>query len=297
MHTLSTLLVTLGVFLCAVPLSYAKVTIAPGTPITLGSVPQGAQRVSMLSLKISASCGEKALLSSLTFSHGALGNAQDISKVYMMSGTKRVSRAVAVPVRGSVIIPVSRLFIPACGSTELTLMADIASTAAASGEHSFTLESGEMSDGTTVYIWQSITSSEAAVTSQGTPGVVTAELLPALRPIIYGPKQGIVRISLTGIGGKDQRVTAITLQNNGSASNGDLKNFYLEDTKGDSVSSILPQMDGRTIRIELNPSFVLYGRDLRLLTLRADVLASRRKTIRLEIEEPSDVEALEVRIR
>ena len=50
-------------------------------------------------------------------------------------------------------------------------------------------------------------------------------------------------------------------------------------------------LDTDRVRLSFDPPFLLRRNEERLVELRADVLASRRKTIRIVLEEESDVEA------
>lgn len=261
-----------------------------------GSIPQGAQRVPILNLKLTASCIQDVAVESLSIKHFGLGATSDFSRVYVFQGTKRVSRTATFPLRDPLNLSLIGVTVPACKTVELQVLADLSAVASAASEHRFQLSSVTTKDAVPVRLTQSTSSSAATVTVNANPAQVSAELLSVLQPIYYGANQTVARLALTGQGGKDQRVVAITFENRGSASNADLRNFTLLTVDGKTVSKVTSQMDGRMVRLELDPSFILQGRDRKLLLLKADVRASRRRTIEWRLNE-ADIEAVELRTR
>lgn len=258
-----------------------------------GSVPQGAQRVPVLSLRLTATCTADVPVRSISLLHAGLGPVQDFLRVYGVTGIKRVTRAVTVSAHDPLTLQfVPVLSVPKCGSIDVTVLADLSPMATAAAEHRFAVTGA---DADAVVKIAALPSANVRITPSSDAAQVTVDLLDLLSPVYYGSKQTVARLLLTGEGGKDQRITAITFQNDGSAANMDLQNFFLVTANGQQVSSVTSHMDGRSVRLEL-PSFVLSGRDTKLLQLKADVLSSSRRTIRWTLD-PSDVEAQAVRGR
>ena len=63
-------------------------------PLMNGSVPQGASRVAMLTLDLTAPCQTDVRLKSMRISHIGLGDASNISGVYALQGIARISNSV-----------------------------------------------------------------------------------------------------------------------------------------------------------------------------------------------------------
>lgn len=290
----------LGVALMAMtPISVdAADIVMKSTPAAYGSVARGAQRVPVLHLQATVPCGSESVkISSVTIARTGRGASTDIARIYVLSGAARITRSFSLPSRGEPLtLPLRTVEVGACKSMNFTVAVDFSTTAGVAGEHVFTLTGADA--GTAQVTFTTETGNTALNISGSNPSaIVSAELLPILTPITYGPQRTVARLSVQGTGGKDQRMTAITLTNNGSASDDNLQNLAWFLRTGERISDVLPQMQGRTARIALNPGLLLQGRDTKLLELKADIRASRKRTIRWELEEPSDIEAIEVRVR
>jgi hypothetical protein len=59
------------------------------------------------------------------------------------------------------------------------------------------------------------------------------------------------------------------------------------------VTPVLPSLEGDLAPFVFDPPLLLEHGNVYLIEVRADVRASRRRTIRLLVEEPEDVEARE----
>lgn len=261
-----------------------------------GSVARGAQRVPVAIITLAVPCSsEAATVNSVTIQRSGLGLSSDIARAYLLSGTSRISRAYPLPSKDDPLTLIVRgLKISPCASEQVVLAVDFSSQAQVASEHVFRVQAVEAKNATVTI--DDAAQSTLQVGASGTPAVVTAELLPVLTSINYGRNRTVARLSVQGTAGKDQRITAITLTNNGSAKDTDLQNLAWYTRTGERISAVIPQMQGRTARIVLD-AFLLEGRDTKLIELRADVRASRKRTIRWELEETADIEAMEVRTR
>ncbi len=276
--------------------SLASLDVQVETP-AIGSVARGAQRVPVAAITLAVPCSSEAVnVTSLTIQRTGLGTSSDIARVYLLSGLNRVTRAYPLPSKNEpLVIAVRGMDMEPCASRSLVLAVDFSAQAQTASEHAFRVTAVDAKDATV-----NITSDARGtlqVGASGTPAVVTAELLPVLTSVTYGRNRTVARMSVAGTAGKDQRITTITLTNNGSASDADLQNLYWVTRTGEKISEVIPQMQGRVARIALDPGLLLEGRDTKLIELRADVRASRKRTIRWELEESADIEAMEVRSR
>lgn len=273
-------------------------TVTPQTPAISGSVPQGAQRVPMLTVKMQASCAADIPVTSLTLMHGGLGDAADILRVYALSGIQRVTRVASVSARNPTILRLPASFsVPACQSTTLTIVTDFSGGAATGGEHRLDLVSVVAAATTTILPSAATPRLPLSVTPHPSQPTITADFRPVTETQYYGANRLVARLLLTAGAGADQQISAITFFNDGTARDSDMQNLYLETASHVRVSDVAAHMDGRTVRITLNPPLLLERNDSKLLNLRADIRASRTHTIRWTIESPSDIEAGEWRGR
>jgi hypothetical protein len=263
----------------------------------VGSVPQGAQRIPVLALRFSSACGADATINSITLQHSGLGAVSDFLRVYAAKGTQRLTRGITVSARDPFTLSLpSTLSIKACMSVDVVIQADLSPTALAASEHRFDVTSVDAGQGTNVRIVPKASSVATRITATANPAQVSVELLDLLTPVYYGENQILARLAVTGQGGKDQQITAITLENQGSASNLDLRNLVFITADGKQASSITSSLDGRMVRLVFATPFVLKGRERKILQLKGEVRASSRKTVQWTLD-ASDIEAKEVRSR
>ncbi|MDD5623429.1 MAG: hypothetical protein PHI23_01825 [Candidatus Peribacteraceae bacterium] len=126
-------------------------------------------------------------------------------------------------------------------------------------------------------------------------GSVTVGDLPLTGSVTYGAGRIVARFTLTAEGTRNQRVEAMTLTNRGSARNADLQNLSLENGRGRRVTPVMSRLDGEHICFLFDPPLVLTPHQTQVLQVRADVRASRRRTIKFLLEEASDLLVEEVR--
>ncbi len=263
-----------------------------------GSVPLGAQRVPVLTLRMTASCASEVRVASVALQHRGLGNPQDIAGIYAFSNGVRRSRSVAPSgKKGIATLTLRGLAVPACGTVTLDILADVKSTASASGEHAFSLVwTGNVVTDPPIPVVLNLAGDAATRTIPvgNVIGTVTADSLPLPNTLTYGSTRTLARLRLTAKDA-DRQLTAITFFNDGSARDADLQNLFLETSGHTRLSPTVLTLQGDRIRIELQPPLVLRRNEVRLVQLLGDVRASRRKTVRLIIQEPSDIEAEAVR--
>lgn len=259
-----------------------------------GSVPLGAQRVPMLTLRMTASCATDVHVVSFVVQHRGMGNSGDISSLYaLFKGVRRSRGAAPGGKNGIAIIKLRGVTVPACATASIEILGDLKSDAESSGEHAFSLVwAGNVSTEPPVPVVLNLAGEAAARTIPvGVAiGTVTADMLPLPNTLTYGSARTLARLRLK-TEGIDQQVTAITFINDGSARDADLQNLFLETSGHTRLSPTFPKLDGDRVRVALQPPFVIRRNEVRLVQLLGDVRARRRKTVRLLIQEPGDIEA------
>ncbi len=263
---------------------------------TTGSIPQGAQRVGMLTVALAADCKADVTVTSLEVTHMGLGSARDLSRLYLLEGSQRISRGAAPSDKDPTTLRLKAFTVPACGSRTLTVAADFSASAAAAGEHRLSLEAVEASAPVTIEA-ASARLIRATVTPSADTPQVTAAFLPVRTSQLYGGNRTLARVRLSNEGDHAVIVTAVTFTNDGSARDADLQDIALYASDGTRLSEAVEQLEGSIVRLDIDTVFRLDSRDEKVLELRGDVRASRKRTIEFIVEEASDVEAAAARRR
>jgi tetratricopeptide (TPR) repeat protein len=115
------------------------------------------------------------------------------------------------------------------------------------------------------------------------------DTLPLLLPLSYGDGRTVGRFRFTA-GKKDERILAVTLTNKGSASGEDLRNIRFVDSRLRPLSLSANAMSLRTVRLVIPSPWIIPRGQSVLVNVLADIRASRRHTVLLSIDSPSDVE-------
>ncbi len=257
------------------------------------SVAQGATRVTVLRLATVASCASPAMIDSITVRHKGLGARSDIEHVYAQVAGRRISPVAALQRSGTATLRLRGFSIAACGFATIDIVTDFAEDAAVAGQHVFSVASGDIvlhSPGR-VTVEQQVQGLFSTAGGNNMHADINVSNLELPVPLTYGERRVLARVRLEASGRREQDVHAVTFTNDGSARGTDLQNLYLQASNGTVLSERMPAMDGRTVTIRLTNPYALKSRDTVLWLLKGDVRASRRRTVRLRIEEPGDIEA------
>lgn len=267
------------------------------------SVPIGAQRVLMLTVQMTADCPANVqarrdvLLRSLTLLHRGLGDPSDIERIYGFSDGLRRTRTTTVSSRGYATLYFGGVQLKSCSTMSMDILADIRSTAAASSEHGF-----EIADEKSIVTepQAKIALNPAGAAGLTIPvgkalGTVSVQSLSLPNTLTYGSARTVARLRLDTVGRDDQLIRSITFVNDGSARDADLQNLFLETSGHSRLSPTVPSLQGDRVMIVLDPPLLLRRSESRVVQLLGDVRASRRRTVRLIIQEASDVDVTPAR--
>lgn len=265
---------------------------------TITSIPPGSQRVVMGTILLQAPCNADVAVESITLWHRGAGSAGDIDGVYGMSGGQRITRSRPIESgKGEVTLHFRSFVVPACETREIAILADFSADAAIAGEHRLELRSS--SDVVATQPATLLTAPRAGIRRTVGPaeGSISVSYLQLNEPVRYGDRRRVARFRLDADSSDDHVITAITFTNQGSARDGDLRNLFVESSRLEQLSDIALQMEGDHVRLLFDPPLFLPSGENRVMSLRADIRASRRKTIQFLIEEAGDIEDGVVRNR
>lgn len=260
-------------------------------PTDSGSFPRGAQRIEMMSMTLKAQCGSDIPITSITLTHQGLGALSDIENVYLMEGNRRVSGTHTFNSREPTLrIPLRGFEIPDCESREVRVMIDSSPDAAAGAEHALAVASSNDIETPSAEVSLLSASVKPRRSTPASIGTIDVEYLDLRGPVRFGSNRMVGRFQLTADKEGDHTIVAITFTNTGKATDRDLQNLVLENNRGQKMSVKAESLDGDKVRLMLDPSLRLGKNEMKTLVLKADIRASRKKTIQFVIEEPSDIE-------
>ncbi|HLD71589.1 MAG TPA: hypothetical protein VI873_03175 [Candidatus Peribacteraceae bacterium] len=254
------------------------------------TIARGAQRVPVLNLNMKASCDSAVSVESITVVHAGKGPESDILRIYALENGKRVSNTTTIDSDQTATLRFRSFSIPACKTKSLTFAVDISPDAAGLTQHQFMIEllTDIMTDAEVLGELDGLSSFTLAPNSFGT---INVEYLDLPRIVRYGNARIISRIRLVADRRDDHTISAITFINEGSARDRDLQNLALVSSRGEVLSMIAPQLSGESVRLVFRNPLRLSKNDDVVLSVRANVMASRRKTIQLLVETPGDIES------
>jgi hypothetical protein len=291
----------LSLLLGAVPAhAYGGTLTVRSVPSSAGiTAPRGAQRIPMLTLELEASCGSPVQMRSIKLHHEGLGSASDLSAVYAFLDGKRVTRAVTFAGRTpETTLRLDGLSLKPCEKISLQILIDLAADAAPNGQHAVVLSSPHDIDAGDAVVRLSLANAEAqaraAAITQGTISVTTLSLPRALS---YGENRVIARIKLSADGIVNHAISAITFTNDGKARDTDVQDLWIASTRGERLTSLIPQMEGDKAHLIFVKPYLLQKNESVTFEVHADLFASRTRTIGLLIEEASDIESIPVKGR
>jgi hypothetical protein len=281
-----------------IPAERGQVIVEVQQP-SVHSIQLGSQRVPMLTLAVQASCDASVGIESIQVRRRGLGQSTDISAVYAMANGTRLNRSSQLNRAGFTQLRFRNLTVAACEKLLIQVMADFAEDAQIAGEHWFEVVSP--SDiATTATSVKLLSGKEQVRRSTGggpSVGVISVEYPRLLTTVRYGAGRTVARLRLSADGSNDHAIHSITLTNDGSARNSNLQNIVLRAGRNRHISAVLRQMQKDKVKLVLKPPLLLSKNQSRLLEVQADVRASRSRTLKLIIEQSSDIEAQVVRRR
>lgn len=257
--------------------------------VVSASAAKGAQRAVFVEASVSADCDKDVTVDSLVVRHRGFGEASDVERVYATDGETRLSHARALDSsdRKATIEFTPALTVGACTTKRVQVRGDFSSEATVAGQHGLLIESVKASAPVTLS-----SSKPATITTRPLrAGAVSASFLPLPRALMFGKNRTVAKFRLEADRIANQRVSSITLTNAGKARGADLSNLRVVDRKGSELTNVAATLDDDRVRLAFTPALDIDSNESVLLELKADITASKRRTIRFMLEEPSDLEA------
>ena len=273
-----------------------EVSLSSNNPVG-DTVPQGAIGVVFMTVDLTASCDDDIVLDEVTVVKEGLGDEQDIDGVYVMVDQARLSRKRTIDSDDQTadLRLSSPLVINRCDTANLKIVGDIATTAQAFGEHNFVVQlpSDVRSNAKSVngnFPLRGDTFRVAAVDS----GNVTVEFRTVTpNEVEVGDKRVVVgKFQIEADSVEDQTLYSITLENDGSASDGDFVNIALRRSDGTVVTNTVFSTASDYVTLEFEPPLTITEGDKLTFEAIADIVDGAGDTVKLQLEEESDLFAV-----
>ncbi len=276
-----------------------ELSVVFGQTAPIGSVPQGATRIPLGTLDLSASCDYPIHVDSISLRHVGLGNAQDVTGVYAVQGFSRVTRVASFDPRSSTAtLRFRAVTVPACGAVSLTILGDTATDAGVASEHGIDLRS--VSDIVSSAQRTTLSLGDATLRQKTTPsshGSLSVRLLPVTGRLRYGRIETVARLQFTAETSGAHLLERIVLTNTENARDMDLQSFTLETPSGKVLTPITPRMRGYTVALSFKPTHIVRAGETLVLNLKALVQGSITKKVNFVLEEAGDLVARPYRSR
>lgn len=275
-----------------------EVSLSASNPAA-DTVPGGALGVVMLSLDISASAEDDVVVSHLTVLHEGFGNEDDIEGVYAVIDGGRVTRKRTIKNEDQTadIRFTSPLVIPRGQTITVDIVADFITNGSTprninGAEHNLVLElasdvrsNAKATAGS--FPLRGNTFRIAAVDT-GTVTLKYRGITP--NEIEVGKTAAIIgKFELKASSTQDESLYSITLENNGSASDGDFQNIAIRKTDNTVVTNTVATSVGDFVTLLFDPPMTILEGDRITLEVIADISDGAGDTISLSLEEDSDL--------
>ncbi|MBP9773504.1 MAG: hypothetical protein KBD00_02625 [Candidatus Peribacteraceae bacterium] len=113
----------------------------------------------------------------------------------------------------------------------------------------------------------------------------------------YGATQALARLQLTASGTSDSLLKSITLTNDGTARDSNFSDLRMETSAGETISNIAGHLDGKTVHLTFTPNYILRRGDVKTIVLKGRVTGSALRTVQFLLQEESDLETADIRLR
>lgn len=273
-----------------------EISLNPNTPVG-DTIPKGAVGINMVSVDLTASCEDDVVVETMTVIHEGFGDEADIDGVYFSIDGARVARKRTIDSEDQTadIRFSSPLVVPACETVTVDMMMDLLTAAATNGEHNFVIElaSDIFSNAQSVsgnFPVRGNTFEVAAVTT----GTVSIEYRSVTPTTVDVGDEAVVlgkfEASINSV--EDQTLYTITMENEGSASDGDFTNLRVRRTDGTVLTNTVAQTVNDFVTFTFDPPFTVLEGDKVTFEAIGDVVDGAADTVKLEFDETSDIFAV-----
>ena len=272
-----------------------EVTLSAKNPVG-DTIPQGSQGVVYTSIDLTAT-GDDVTIENLTVLHEGFGQSSDFSGVYGLVDGARVTRKRTIDAQSyTSTIRFTKPLVVAAGKTvTVQLAGDLNTSISAAAEHALTVElaSDFVSNAKVVkgnFPLRGKSFRVAAVNS-GIVSIAYRSVTPS--NIKVGDKAATIgKWELSVNSTEDQTIYSMTLQNDGTAGDGDFTNIAVQRSDGTIVTKAVAQTTGDYVTLVFDPPFPVLEGDRITMSTIADIKGGAAKNIKMHFDETGDIFAV-----
>ncbi len=272
-----------------------EATLSAKNPVG-DTVPKGAQGIVFTSIDLTAT-SDDVVIENLTVLHEGFGDSADFSGVYAVVDGARATRKRTIDTQSytATIRFTKPLTIPAGKTVTLQIAGDLNTDAVTSGEHSLTVElpTDIVSNAKSVkgnFPLKGKAFRVAAVSS-GSVSIAYRSVTPS--NIKVGDKAANIGKWEVDIDStEDQTIYSMTIENDGTASDGDFINVALRRSDGTILTKTVAATVGDFATLVFDPPFTVLEGDKITMNVIADIKGGAAKNIKIHFDETGDIFAV-----
>lgn len=272
-----------------------EATLSAKNPVG-DTVPKGAQGIVFTSLDLTAT-SDDVVIENLTILHEGFGGSDDFSGIYAIIDGARVTRKRTIDAQSytATVRFTKPLVVPAGKTVTLQLAGDLTTSATTSAEHSLTVElpTDFVSNAKSVkgnFPLKGKAFRVAAVSS-GVVSIAYRSVTPS--NIKVGDKAANVgKWEVDVDSAEDQTIYSMTIENDGTASDGDFSNLAIRRSDGTLLSKVVSATVGDFATLVFDPPFTVLEGDKITMNVIADIVGGAAKNIKIHFDETGDIFAV-----
>lgn len=273
-----------------------EVSLASSNP-SGDTVPKGAVGVVMTSIDLTADCADDVWVDEITVLHEGFGDESDVDGLYLAMDGGRISRKRTLDSQDqTATLRLSEpLMVEACETVTVDVVADFATSADTSAEHNIAIElpsdlQSNALDTEGTFPLRGNTFRIASVTS----GTLDVEYRTVSPDEVEVGEEGVVvgKFEFSTDAVEDQTIYSVTLEQNGTAGDGDITNIRVARTDGTVLTNVAATTSGDFVTLTFDPPFTILEGDKITLEVLADIVGGAGDTIVMHFEETSDIFAV-----
>lgn len=272
-----------------------EATLSAKNPVG-DTVPKGAQGIVFTSVDLTAT-SDAVVLENLTVLHEGFGDSSDFSGVYALVDGARVTRKRTIDTQSytATIRFTVPLTIPAGKTVTLQIAGDLQTTATTASEHALSVElptditsNAKATKGNFPLKGKSF---RVAAVSAGSVSIAYRSVTPSnIKVGDKGATVGKWEISLDST--EDQTLYSMTVQNDGTAGDGDFANLAIRRSDGTILTKTVASTVGDYATFVFDPPFTVLQGDRITMNLIADITGGAAKNMKMHFDETGDIFAV-----
>lgn len=269
-----------------------EATLSAKNPVG-DTIPKGAQGIVFESIDLTAT-SDNVVLENLTILHEGFGDSADFSGVYGIVDGARVTRKRTIDSQSytATVRFTHPLTIPAGKTITLQLAGDLKTTAATASEHALTVElptdftsNAKQVKGNFPLKGKSF---RIAAVSSGNVTIIYRSVTPSnIKVGDKGATIGKWEVDIDST--EDQTLYSMTVQNDGTAGDGDYVNLAIRRSDGTILTKTVAATVGDYATLVFDPPFTVLQGDKITMNVISDIKGGAAKNIKIHFDETGDI--------